>query len=78
MTWRIGTIERVARPRKDASGEAATERKQIVAAPRWVNRVEDWRASQRPVPSWGEAVRILVDRALDDEEARERAKPKPD
>ncbi len=72
MTGLIGTVERVARPRKDASGEAATERKQIVAAPRWVRRVEDWRASQRPVPSWGEAVRILVDEALD---ARERQPP---
>jgi hypothetical protein len=75
MAGLVGTIERVARPRKDASGEAATERKQIVAAPRWVSRVEDWRASQRPVPSWGEAVRMLVDEALD---ARERTKPKPD
>src|SRR5690242_12741529 len=33
--------------------------------PEWVTRIEDWRREQPVIPSRSEAVRILVDRALD-------------
>lgn len=42
-----------------------TERIQIVAPTTWVQRIEEWRAKQRPIPSKSEAIRVLVDRALE-------------
>jgi hypothetical protein len=42
-----------------------TRRMQLVAPATWFERVESWRAKQRPIPSKSEAVRILVDRSLD-------------
>lgn len=44
-----------------------TKRIQIVAPATWEQRIEDWRAKQRPIPSKAEAIRILVDKALDTE-----------
>lgn len=52
-----------------------TRRVQLMVSQSFADAVEDWRAGQVPIPSWSEAVRILVDEALD---ARERTKPKPD
>lgn len=54
--------------RVEPEGEHATERKQIVATPRWVARIEEWRRQQARIPTWSEAVRILVEKALDAEE----------
>lgn len=68
-----GVIERLARPRKDAGGKRMDVRKQIVCTDDWANRVEAWRGTQMPVLTWSEAVRVLVDEAL---EARERANGK--
>lgn len=56
--------------RIEPEGEHATERKQIVATPRWVARIDEWRRRQPRIPTWSEAVRILVERALDAEEKR--------
>lgn len=56
--------------RVEPKGEHATERKQIVATPRWVARIEEWRRKQSRIPTWSEAVRILVERALDADEKR--------
>jgi hypothetical protein len=44
---------------------AATERVQIVAPASWIERVEEWRRDQSRIPSRSEAIRILVDLALD-------------
>ncbi|TXN43562.1 hypothetical protein [Methylobacterium sp. WL7] len=65
----------MARPRKDVGGKLMDVRKQIVCTEDWATRVERWRGVQMPVLTWSEAVRVLVDEALD---ARERTKPKPD
>lgn len=42
-----------------------TERIQIVAPKTWVDRIEEWRRQQPRIPSKSEAIRILVDRALE-------------
>lgn len=42
-----------------------TERIQIVAPASWVERVEEWRRKQPKIPSKSEAIRMLVDQALD-------------
>jgi len=54
-------------PRLDE--ESPTERVQVVAPASWVQRIEEWRRKQPRIPSKSEAIRILVDRALADEEA---------
>ncbi len=52
--------------RVEPEGEMATERKQIVATPRWVARIDEWRRQQPGrIPTWSEAVRLLVDAGLD-------------
>lgn len=47
---------------------APTERVQIVAPQPWIDRVEEWRRKQPRIPSRSEAIRLLVERALDAEE----------
>lgn len=44
-----------------------TERIQIVASATWVERVEEWRRKQPKIPSKSEAIRMLVDQALEAE-----------
>ena len=68
---RLKRARQVVTRRVEPDGEHATERKQIVATPRWVARIEEWRRRQPRIPTWSEAVRILVERALDAEEARD-------
>ncbi|MFP3943466.1 MAG: hypothetical protein ACLFWF_06220 [Alphaproteobacteria bacterium] len=34
----------------------------------WLDRLDEWRAKQKPIPSRAEAIRILVKRALQAEE----------
>lgn len=51
--------------RVEPDGELAKVRKQLVVTERWDARVEEWRSKQRPLPTWSEAVRILVEQALD-------------
>jgi Arc/MetJ-type ribon-helix-helix transcriptional regulator len=50
-------------PKLDSATD--TERVQIVAPVSWIERVEEWRRSQARIPSRSEAIRILVDLALD-------------
>lgn len=73
MIGSTGTVKSVARPRKDAGGKLMDVRKQIVCTEDWALRVEAWRGMQMPVLTWSEAVRVLVDEALN---ARERASGK--
>jgi len=44
---------------------SATERVQIVAPASWLERIEEWRRRQAKIPSKSEAIRILVDQALE-------------
>jgi len=34
------------------------------ASAAWIERVENWRATQKPIPSRAEAIRRLVEKAL--------------
>lgn len=53
------------RPKLDEKSE--THRVQIVAPRSWTDRVEEWRAAQRPVPNLSAAIRRLVEIALEAE-----------
>jgi hypothetical protein len=33
----------------------------------FLDKIEDWRAGQRPIPSFAEAVRILIERQIESE-----------
>ena len=57
-------------PKLDEATE--TERVHIVAHSAWIQRVEEWRRNQARIPSRSEAIRILVDLALD-REAKKRS-----
>lgn len=62
------TAETVTR-RVEPDGEKAEVRKQIVCTQRWADRIEDWRRRQPGrIPTWSEAVRVMVERYLDEEE----------
>jgi len=37
---------------------------QMRVSPEWLAKIDDWRASQRPVPSRAEAIRRLVEKGL--------------
>ena len=43
----------------------STERLQLVAPSSWMARIDEWRSRQRPIPNKSEAIRLLVDIALD-------------
>jgi hypothetical protein len=49
-----------------------TKRLQIVAPASWVDRVDEWRAKHRPIPTKSEAIRVLVDLALEGEAKRRK------
>ncbi len=49
-------------PKLDPSGP--TERIQLVAPPDWVKRLDEWRRVQPKIPNRSEAIRYLVDAAL--------------
>ncbi len=45
--------------------DSQTERLQIVAPASLVARIEEWRRKQPRIPTKSEAIRLLVERALD-------------
>jgi hypothetical protein len=45
--------------------DSKTERVQIVAPEKWIRRVEEWRRAQAKIPSRSDAIRRLVDIAMD-------------
>lgn len=56
-------------PKKlDENGESL--RVQLIASRPWLNRVEEWRAAQRPVPNTSSAIRYLVELGLRAEDER--------
>lgn len=52
--------------------EQQTERLQMRVAPSFLAKVDEWRASQRPLPSRSEAIRMLVEAALRSNDGRAR------
>lgn len=42
----------------------------VIATEELLQRVEEWRAKQRPIPNKSEAARMLIERALEAEEKR--------
>lgn len=65
MIGLTGAIRSVARPRKDASGEPMDQRKQIVCTESWVAMVDEW-CKRQPgrAPTFSDAVRVLVEKAI--------------
>lgn len=63
LVWGWDQPRSMARPKLETGTE--TVRVQIVAPATFVERVDEWRAKVRPIPSRAEAIRILVDQALD-------------
>ena len=59
----------VPRPLKDPGGEPLDQRKQLVCGESWVRMVDEW-CKRQPgrAPTFSEAVRILVERQIRDEE----------
>ena len=47
--------------------EIGTETRKIhLAVPKtWVDKIDEWRAKQRPIPNKSEAIRVLVEHALE-------------
>lgn len=46
--------------------DADSDRIHIVVPKTLLNRVDEWRGAQRPIPTRSEAIRALVEKALDD------------
>jgi hypothetical protein len=68
---KISRVARAVTRRVEPDGEKAEVRKQIVCTQRWSDRIEDWRRQQPGrIPTFSEAVRILVEQALDAGEKR--------
>lgn len=70
-----GTGDDLVTRRVEPDGEKADVRKQIVCTPRWAKRIDQWRGAQWPIPTWSEAVRQLVEEALDAREEASTARP---
>ena len=51
--------------------DVQTERIQIVAPRTWVERIEEWRRKQPRIPSKSEAIRMLVDQVLLNDQKRD-------
>lgn len=51
---------------------AELKRFEMLAPPEWLEMVDDWRRRQKDLPSRAEAIRRLVDLALDYESFREK------
>lgn len=50
---------------KEAPKEAPSGRINIVASANLLERLEEWRARQRPIPNKSEAARLLIEQALE-------------
>ncbi len=54
--------------------EPLTEHISLVVQFSLVERVDEWRSAQRPLPSRARAIRMLLERALDADKVPERKK----
>lgn len=50
------------------SKDSPSGRINVIATEELLQRVEEWRAKQRPIPNKSEAARMLIERALETEE----------
>jgi hypothetical protein len=64
---RVGKNDADRRMRPKLDEKSKTERLQLVAPRSWIDLVEDWRATQRPVPNLSAAIRRLVEIGLESE-----------
>lgn len=55
--------------------DSTTERIQIVATARWSKRVDDWRRKHPDMPNKSAAIRMLVEQALDADDAKSGKAP---
>lgn len=69
---RTTTIPKKAAMPPKLDDKSPTERVQLVTTAAWMERVEEWRRRQPKIPSKSEAIRILVDQALDGEARRDK------
>lgn len=58
-------------PKLDSDSD--TVRLQLVAPASWAARVDDWRRQQVAIPSRSEAIRALVEKALDDAQSQDES-----
>jgi hypothetical protein len=72
-------------PARRIVGRMRTERLDMRVRPEWLAKVDDWRRRQPTIPTRSEAVRILVEQALDGSDERPasaepsaRHPPRPD
>ncbi|WP_342152296.1 hypothetical protein [Methylorubrum sp. SB2] len=54
------------------SKDSPSGRINVIATEELLQRVEEWRARQRPIPNKSEAARLLIERALDDADREKR------
>lgn len=52
--------------------ETKTKRFNIVAPESWLERLDNWRRVQPKVPNISEAIRVLVDRAIEAEKGKKK------
>jgi hypothetical protein len=56
--------------------EKMSEPRSIRFPQSFLDRVEEWRAAQRPIPPWGDAIRRLAELGLEAAERDKVEKPK--
>lgn len=49
----------------------------VIASETLLQRVEEWRATQRPIPNKSEAARMLIEQGLDADARRTHPRPNP-
>lgn len=56
--------------RQKLDEDSPTRRVGLVAPDAWVKRVDEWRRHHPDLPNLSEAIRMLVDQAIDADEAK--------
>lgn len=60
----VSAIEENMPPKLDEEGNSV--RHNMIVSKRWIARVDEWRRKQPKIPNRSEAIRILVNQALDE------------
>lgn len=74
----MATAEQTAEPEMPPrlDKDSPSGRINVIASEALLERIEEWRAKQRPIPNKSEAARLLIERALDAETQEREAAPK--
>ncbi len=67
-------IDRAEMPPK-LDKDSPTGRINVIATEALLQRIEEWRSVQRPIPNKSEAARMLIEKALDREPSAKPRKP---